>query len=301
MDEGRLTVGIVSRTFYYVPLWAALRERLFEAEGLQVHTCLLGNDDPVQALREGRCQIAIAPPDSVLQDVDRGGATVLVGGNADRLSHRLVVQPGIDSVAALRGRRIGVLSRTEGSFFHFKLLARAHGLRFPEEFEVVETGGAPLRHRLLLERRIDAGLQSLPWVYLAQEAGLTVLGDISDVVPVWQFNTLNADRGWVDAHGAELAAFLAVMRRSADHFYRDGDRMALVASESMEVPWVHARRAWQDLTEGQCLTRDLSINVEGLRLVHASLVDAGLVIAQRTFEPSRYLMPGTGLAGAGAP
>jgi len=49
--QARLTVGIVSRTFYYVPLWSAMRQRRFSAAGLQVRVEILGHDDPVEAMR----------------------------------------------------------------------------------------------------------------------------------------------------------------------------------------------------------------------------------------------------------
>jgi NitT/TauT family transport system substrate-binding protein len=287
--QARLTVGIVSRTFYYVPLWSAMRQRRFSAAGLQVRVEILGHDDPVEAMRAGRCDIAISPPDSVLRDVDSGGASVILAGNADRLSHRLVSQPEFDSVEALRGRRIGVLSRTEGSFFHFQLLAEAHGLRFPEEFEVVETGGAPLRHRLLLDRQIDAGLQSFPWVYLEEAAGLRKLCDVSDFVPVWQFNTVNAERRWAQQHADLTAAFLEVLGEASEDFYVEPDAMSDIAAQEMGVPHAQALRAWHDLVGGRCITRDLAVNLDGLQRVHASLARAGLALPG-VADMSRYLM-----------
>lgn len=292
-EPARLVVGIVSRTFYYVPLWWAMRERLFERAGLAVDVCLLGHADPVAAQRSGQCQITIAPPDAILQDVDRGGASVILAGNADRLSHRLIAQPEFDSVAALRGARIGVLSRTEGSFFHFQLLARAHGLRFPDDFHVVETGGAPLRHELLLRREIDAGLQSLPWVYLEEAAGLRNLADVSDVIPVWQFNTINAERDWVDRHRTLAGRFLGVLRHAHEQFYRDRQGMSAVACQEMGVPAADAERAWSDLVAGGCLTRDLAINAAGLELVHRCLSDAGLTGSTAPFSVGRYLRAGS--------
>jgi NitT/TauT family transport system substrate-binding protein len=284
-----LRIGIVSRTFYYVPWWAAIRLNRFSATGMPVTLELLGNDDPVQAIRSGRCDIAISPPDAILRDVDAGGDSVILAGNADRLSHRLIVQPEIERFGDLRGRRIGVLSRTEGSFFHFQLLAHAHGLRFPDDFEVVETGGAPLRHRLLLEGRIDAGLQSLPWVYIEEEAGLRNLLDVSTFVPVWQFNTVNADRSWYVHNREPVKRFLQVLRSATEDFYSHSHSMAVVATQEMGVSYSEALRAWRDLVDGRCLTKDLSVNRKGLRLVHESLARSGLTRRDRPYDEARYL------------
>jgi hypothetical protein len=37
---------------------------------------------------------------------------------------------------------------------------------------VKETGGVPPRHKALLEGSIDAALQSVPWNFVAEDAGL---------------------------------------------------------------------------------------------------------------------------------
>ena len=52
---------------------------------------------------------------------------------------------------------------------------------------MLETAGAGARHRLLLDGKIDAGLQSIPWAYVAEDAGFNNLGAASDTVPDWQF------------------------------------------------------------------------------------------------------------------
>ena len=280
-----LRVGIISRTFYYTPLWAALKQRRFQKVGLDVQLTLIGPGDQAQMLRQNLCQLTIAPPDGILQDVDSGGCCTILAGNCDRLSHCLIVQPEIGSFADLRNKRIGVLSLTEGSFFHFRQLAKAHGMQFPEEFKVAETGGAPLRHGLLLEKKIDAGLQSFPWVHVAEQAGLRNLLDIGDYVPEWQFNTINADLRWCDGHWTEVNAFLAVLAEATDWFYENREGAAEVAAAQMEVAQEMALRAWDYFARTGCLTRDMSINIRGLAKVHESLRESKLLRGSQADEP----------------
>ena len=54
----KLDVGIVSRTFFYVPLWAGLEKGFFAAENIEINVVILGNasqtpllDGQISALR----------------------------------------------------------------------------------------------------------------------------------------------------------------------------------------------------------------------------------------------------------
>ncbi len=78
----------------------------------------------------------------------------------------------------------------------------AHGLHYPGDYEVKDTGGVPPRHKALLEGSIDAGLQSIPWNYVAEEAGFKDFGEVSKYVPDWQFVTVNANNDWKRHVGA---------------------------------------------------------------------------------------------------
>jgi len=285
----QIRLGIVSRTFYYVPVWGALRHGRFKDIGIDIDLQLIGHADQAQLLRDRNCDIVIAPPDGILQDVDRGGRAIVLAGNSDRLSHCLITQPDIKSVEALKGRRVGVLSRTEGSYFHFEQLALAHGMRFPDDFEIVETGGAPLRHQLLLEKKIDAGLQSFPWAYIEEDAGFNNLLDISDFVPEWQFNTINSERDWLDANGPLASDFLAVLADATDWFYQNPEGAAAVAVAEMNVPHELALRAWGYFNRGHCLTRDLSVSEPGLAIVYEALRRSGLVAPDGPFMVEKYV------------
>lgn len=45
----------------------------------------------------------------------------------------------------------------------------------------------------------DAGLQSGPLSYMAEDAGFSNLAATTDFIPDYQFTTVNADRGWAAA------------------------------------------------------------------------------------------------------
>lgn len=289
MTLTRVNVGLVSTTFYYVPLWIAMDRGIFRDAGLDVQLLLLGNREPGRLLYDRQIDVAIAPPDGVLQDVEQGGTLCLLAGNSDRLSHCLITQPEIRSVEEMRGKRFGILSRKEGSFFHFQAIAQAHGLAFPQDYQVVETGGAPLRHKLLLGRQIDAGLQSFPWVYLAEQAGFNNVCDVSDYLPEWQFNTVNAERGWIKHNQDVAGRFIGALREATDFFYTHREASASIASARMDMPVETSLKGWDYFAKTERITRDLSVNARGLALVHAALQNAGLIQPDAVFGMGRFL------------
>ncbi|MBI2726312.1 MAG: ABC transporter substrate-binding protein [Polaromonas sp.] len=273
----KIRVGIVSKTYYYTPLWIAQDCHFFKDEGIQVEIELLGNQNPAELLYRHEIQLAIAPPDSVLQDVDKGGRLRLLAGNSDRLSHCLITQPEITTVEQLKGKRFGILSRTEGSFFHFRALAKAHGLVYPGDYELVETGGAPVRHQMLLDRKIDAGLQSFPWVYVAEKLSFNNIADISDYLPQWQFNTLNAHLDWVEENRELVTRFLRAMIRATNWFYENREGAAEVAARNLGINITDSQAGWDYFAKTECITPDMSLSLEGLSHVYAALIDANLI------------------------
>ena len=152
----RLSVAIVSRTVFFVPVWLADREGFFASAGLDCDLQIYDNAERINAdLKSGKMQVAISTPESVILDAYRGGSLRIIAGNAERLPHFIITKPEIKTLAQLRGARIGVLSLNEGTTYLVRKLASAAGL-MPSEYSVVAVGGAPSRQKLLAEGKIDA-------------------------------------------------------------------------------------------------------------------------------------------------
>jgi ABC-type nitrate/sulfonate/bicarbonate transport system substrate-binding protein len=284
-----IRLGIVSRTFFYVPVWAALVRGEFERAGLAVEVSMLGNASQAEPLRSGKLDVAIATPEAVLQDAANGGPLRIVAGNTGRLSHSLITRPEFPTVQSLRGGRVGILNRVEGSFFQIRAMLAHHGLHFPRDYEVIETGGVPPRHKALLEGRIDAGLQSIPWNYLAQEAGLNDLGDITGYVPDWQFVSVNASIDWANRRPWALTSFLSVLLRSTEWVHTHRAEAATIASAELSASVTHSERAWDYYIGTNALTRDLSVNLRGLEVVIETQRHSGLLPAHAPTALEAYV------------
>lgn len=273
----KLKLGLVSKTFYYAPVWAAVEQGYFADERLDAEIAYTGSGVQIDALLSGDMDIAIAPPEGVLQNAYAGGPLRLVAGNSGKLSHWLMARHGIKTIEDLRGRTFGILNKVEGSFFHFQELAVKHNLHYPVDYDVQETGGAPSRHYALLAGTLDAGLQSVPWCFLGEDLGLTKLADISDYVPDWQFNTVNANLHWCQKNPDTATAALRALLRGVRWTYANREESARICARHMEIESKYTLRAWDYFTSLGKLTEDMRINVPGLEKVIDAQIKAGLL------------------------
>lgn len=291
MTDGNLRsikVAKISTTFYYVPLWLAMERGMFSARGIDVDLEQIGDGAvATERLRTGDLHISMAPPDGVIADSVRGGPLRVIAGNTSGLSHNLMALPKFKAVSDLRGAHIGCISLTEGSTFHFQEIAKRHGLN-PGDYRLDPVGGAPTRHKLLLEGEIDAGLQSIPFTYMEEEAGLVDLAKASDYVPDYQFNSINANSRWTEANTKLTVDFLSAMIEGTRLMHADKAASAATAAREMNIELRFAERAWDDFMDLKIMPADLAVSEPGLEKVAELMAKAG-VIEGDIPAPERYL------------
>jgi len=285
----RLAVGLVSRTYFNMPLWIAAERGYFKEADLDVVSTILGNASQEPPLIDGSLQIFIGSPEGAMQNAAAGGPLRLIAGNCGRLVHSLITRAPFRRFEDLRGATIGIFNSKEGTFFHAKAMLAAHGLNYPGDYQVKETGGVPPRHKALLEGSIDAGLQSVPWNYVAEEAGMNNLGEAADYVPDWQFVSINANDRWASQHRDILVRFLRALDRGTKWLYEHRAEASAIAARELPAPQHHAERAWDFFTGTNALTRDMSINRNGIVAVLATLRETGLLPKDAPADPAFYI------------
>lgn len=285
----KIAAGLVSRTYFNMPLWAAQEHGFFADEGLAVEGTIFGNASQVPPLLDGTFQVFIGSPELAIQNQAEGGPLKIVAGNAGKLVHSLITRAPFKRFEDLRGRMIGIFSDKEGTFFHVKAMLEAHGLKYPGDYQVKHTGGVPPRHKALQAGEIDAGLQSVPWNYVAEDEGMNNLGDVIDYVPDWQFVSVNVNRQWAEKNRDVLMRFLRAMLRGNEWLYANRAAASVIAARELPAPLPHAERAWDFFTGTNALTRDASVNMKGLEQVIATLKQTGLLAKDAPDDPATYV------------
>jgi NitT/TauT family transport system substrate-binding protein len=270
----QLTVGIVAPVFNNLPVWAGQELGWFGQAGLTVTANVLyGVQNVTTAVLDGSADIGIGTPEGVLSDPD--AALLMVGGNASKLANALITRPGIRTIAELRGRTIGVSHPREGTALLAREMLAAHGLEAGKDYEIRAAGVASARWEAIQSGELDAGLQTAPHKYIAEDAGYPNLGDISDYVPDYQFTTFNVRVDWVPAHEDQLRRFLAVVSRATQWLYDEPADAVRLAEQAMKTTPEYAQRDYDHFRAHRSLDPCLRLSPAGMTKVVEVMRAAG--------------------------
>jgi NitT/TauT family transport system substrate-binding protein len=284
-----LNVAVVSRTVFYLPAWIAQKQGFFSAAGLDVTIKVYDSSDPIfQDLRAGVAQIAIASTESVIADAYHGGSVRVIAGNSQRPPHYILVQPEITGLADLKGKLMGLVSMHEGTTFFVPDIEKKAGLN-AGAIRVEAVGGSPARARMLLDRKIDAGMQPYPLSYEGEAKGLRNLGPVADIVPNYQFSAVMIDETWAQAHRASLVSFLRALRQGTEYMFNHPDEASAVGATELHTTETYARRAVDDTSRMDIMPRDLALTDASLKRVFENVKSAGLVGDEATYQREKFV------------
>jgi NitT/TauT family transport system substrate-binding protein len=274
MDD--ITIALVAPAIPCFPVWVAQRKGQFADHGIAATPLITGTTDKVTtALRDNDCQLAIVTPEGVIADIAHGSSLRLVAGNTNKASLTLIAVPSIKNIEDLRGRKIGTTSLQEGTAILVQRMLAKHGLRYPGDYEFALVGAHPQRWEALQAGTIDAGLQLVPYDYMALEAGFSSLGAARDYVPHYAFTAMAVDLRWAQPHRDVARRALRALRDavtwSRDHI----DETAAVVVKETHSDLTQVVRALHDLYDDDVMSVD--VGREALGEVIASARQAGLV------------------------
>jgi hypothetical protein len=99
----KIVVGLVSRTFFNMPLWIGIENGFFADADLEVETSIFGNASQVPPLLDGTFQFVIGSPEVIMQNAAGGGPLRIIAGNAGKLVHSLIARAPFQRIEDLRG------------------------------------------------------------------------------------------------------------------------------------------------------------------------------------------------------
>jgi ABC-type nitrate/sulfonate/bicarbonate transport system substrate-binding protein len=215
MGKGvRVRVNVFPGGFNW-PLFAGRQKGFFTRHDLDVEVqATTGSVEQMSDFAAGRFEIAVTGFDNVVAYVEGDGEAPIgaqpdffafLGSDDSFLS--LVVAPGIEDVAHLRGREIAVDAATTGyAFVLYELLARA-GLQ-AGDYTVAKVGGMAQRWEDLRRGFHPATLLSAPYDLLAQNKGFRILARVREVLGSYQGNVAAARRTWVAENSSAVVSYI---------------------------------------------------------------------------------------------
>ena len=283
----KVHVATPSRVIFAIPFWIAEQRGFFKDEGIEATLEVVGSGKEItQRLKSGASQFSIVGPDATIIDAVKGGPMRIVAGIVRKPPLFLIAKPGIKTFADLRGANIGTLSLTEGSSKLLIRMARAEGLT-REDLKITAVGGAPARHVLLKDGKIDAGMQPMPLNYEAEAIGFNNLGWAGTYEPDWQFTTVNTDGAWASRNPQVVTGFVRALLRGQQYIFANPGEAARIAAQVLKTPEPLAGRAISEAIRLGILDPQLDWSELGLAKLYENMQADGVMPKEQAFNVNR--------------
>lgn len=251
-----------------LPLFAAQERGFFTARGIAVNLQFTPNSWVLRdGLGEGRYQIAHTAVDNAIAMVETAKKDVSIVMGGDSGFNNLFVQPGIDSIADLRGRTVLVdAPNTAFALVLYRILEQ-NGLK-RGGYTVKSVGATPLRLAAMLEdRSAAAAILNLPFRIRAEQAGLKNMGQAVDLIGPYLSTAGFVMRAWGAANAGLLVgymqAYIAGLRWATDPVNRAGAIALLV--EHLHIDREIAASAYIIATDQVTgFAKDAAVDLAGL-------------------------------------
>ncbi len=162
-----------------LPMWYAASKGIFQKNGLDVDLRFTASSTGVAALLAGEVQVFQGGGSEVLSANVEGGDIVLVGNLVPIYPYVFMVAKDINTLADLRGKKVGVSSAGSTSDIATRVGLAQKGLDPDKDVVIVPVGSSQNRTAALLSGSIQGGLDQPPGSIALEAQGLHVLFDMA--------------------------------------------------------------------------------------------------------------------------
>jgi len=155
-----------------------------------------------------------------------GNDLIVIGGILNRPAFYLVTHPKIDSMAGIKGKRIGINQPRRMAGMMMLALLRRWRLDREKDVELVDLGLNDRSYEALCSGELDAALLPAEKAFLAESAGLRIIADTLDLDCHWV--PLATTRRYLDEN-RELVGKVARIYRDSVQLFNSNAQLALDA------------------------------------------------------------------------
>lgn len=195
---GKITIGVSVPVAQFFPAFLAEKEGLFEKQGLDVDVKIVPSAQLLSSLTSGQVQFGISSGPQLELGALKGPIK-LVANWADHLDAHVLAAPGIESMAQLKGKRVGISvpGALTSVFTEYALLDS--GLTPDKDVRVVPLGSSPVQ-QAYISKQIDAMVATPPLTLVAKKGrpGTSFIYSFHDLP--WTGAELAGNASWIEKH-----------------------------------------------------------------------------------------------------
>jgi len=260
----RLLITYSAAIALYVPLYVAAEEGLFRKHGVDVEISYAEANVSRPGLISGEIDANYSNGQSAIA-IGAAGADIVILDCQDSISSDYVImaQPGIQRIADLRGKLVGVSRPTDLSVGYLSVILQREGMT-TSDVQLRTLGGQPERQAGLETKQVDAVILSAPYDYMLERAGYSRVLNIVDLRLPTAGRCLYTMRRTLDA---KRPAFEGAMKAiiEADQFVKQNPEraMAVMSKYTQETDPELLRILYDSITPWS--NKVPTVSLDGLR------------------------------------
>jgi NitT/TauT family transport system substrate-binding protein len=176
-----IRIAYPSTSFTTLPILAAMKHGHFQQEGLRAELIFMRPNISVTAVVTGQVEFATVHG-SIVRAAARGLPVKSLIVIADRPAYYLVAKPSVNSVDALKGKSVGVISLGGSVHLMTKEFFARNRLDPDRDIGIVVTGDHNASIQALQAGRVDAIVIAMPWHTVAERSGFRSLAYFGDLM-----------------------------------------------------------------------------------------------------------------------
>ncbi|HYT57489.1 MAG TPA: ABC transporter substrate-binding protein [Verrucomicrobiae bacterium] len=218
-----------------IPLWAGRDLGTFRKYQLDVEGVLiLGGARGMQALLGGSTHSANMAAMVPIRTALAGGDVVIVGGFLNKNLLKFVAQKTITKPGDLRGKKVGIANFGGSNEFGVLLALREWGIP-RENVNIIPAGGSAARLTAMDARGLDATVISYDHALIAAQKGMTILGDLAEIVPEFPDRLIVVRRSFLEKERNVIKRFLQALSESIYQVSTQREKILPVITRHLQV------------------------------------------------------------------
>lgn len=250
------------------PIFAAQHKDLFAKHGLAVDLVYTPSSQfQRDSLAKNDCQIIHTAADNAVAMVELAHQNAVIVTGGDNGFNRIMAQPEINSLAALRGKTVVVdAPNTAYALLLYKALKNA-GLN-KGDYAVNAVGGTTQRIDAMLKDKdhAAAAVINVPFNFRLLAVGMKDLGSATKTIGPYQAGSVVVMRDWGNANSDTLVRYLKAIIEGRRWLLDPANKAAAVqlAVERVKLPPDVAARAYDYVTDpAEGFNKDAQFDKEG--------------------------------------
>ena len=208
-EKTKLMVGIAVPAASFLPVYV-MKARTAKEQGLDIEFISFRGDAEVsQALAGSSIDLSLQSLDGLINLINSNQPIKGFYAGFHQADFAWVAQKSIKGWADLKGGAVGVSTYGSLSDQLTRYVLKKHGLEVGKDVQILQAGPSASSIQALKSGRLLAAIQSTPTKWVAEDAGLTVLGnEAEEIAPQWPKHAYLARTDFLDKYPNTAKAFL---------------------------------------------------------------------------------------------